>query len=114
MRGTLFLPPPARLLNELTGRAPLHAPPPRSSGPMVLVGPSGVGKTHIAIALGQLAAKAGVKTRFYTAADLMLTLSTAARQNNLPEVMKRSIGIYRLLIGPVDPNIAAEASSLEG
>ena len=65
---------------------------------VVLVGPSGVGKTHLAIALGQLAAKAGIKTRFYTAADLMLTLTTAARQNTLSEVLRRAIGIYRLLI----------------
>ena len=65
---------------------------------VVLVGPSGVGKTHIAIALGHLATNAGVKTRFCTAADLMLTLITAARQNNLAEVMKRAVGIYRLLI----------------
>lgn len=65
---------------------------------VVLVGPSGVGKTHIAIALGHLAAHAGIKTRFCTAADLMLTLTTAARQNNLADVMKRTVGIYRLLI----------------
>ena len=33
----------------------------------VLVGPSGVGKTHLAIALGYRAAQAGIKTRFTTA-----------------------------------------------
>jgi DNA replication protein DnaC len=37
---------------------------------VVLVGPSGVGKTHLAIALGYRAAQAGIKTRFTTAADL--------------------------------------------
>lgn len=37
---------------------------------VVLVGPSGVGKTHLAIALGYRAAQAGIKTRFMTAADL--------------------------------------------
>ena len=65
---------------------------------VVFVGPSGVGKTHLAIALGYLATQAGIKTRFYTAADLMLTLTTAARQNTLPEVIRRAIGAYRLLI----------------
>ena len=47
---------------------------------VVLVGPSGVGKTHLAIALGYLAAQAGIKTRFTTAADLWLTLSVALRK----------------------------------
>ena len=60
---------PEKLVRELSSLAFLE----RQEN-MVLVGPSGVGKTHIAIVLGQLAAKAGVKTRFYTAADLMLTL----------------------------------------
>ena len=38
---------------------------------VVLLGPSGVGKTHLAIALGYLATQAGLKTRFLTAAELM-------------------------------------------
>ena len=44
---------------------------------VVLIGPSGVGKTHLAIALGYRAAQAGIKTRFMTAADLLLVLTTA-------------------------------------
>jgi len=47
---------------------------------IVLLGPSGVGKTHIAIALGYLATQAGLKTRFMTAADLLLQLETAHRR----------------------------------
>ncbi|MCX8566020.1 MAG: IstB-like ATP binding protein [Glomeribacter sp. 1016415] len=35
---------------------------------LVLLGPSGVGKTHLAISLGYLATQAGIKTRFITAA----------------------------------------------
>jgi len=65
---------------------------------IVLIGPSGVGKTHLAIALGYKATQAGIKTRFMTAADLLLTLSTAHRQNKLKEVMQRAIKTYRLLI----------------
>lgn len=38
---------------------------------VVLVGPSGVGKMHLAMALGYKATQAGIKTRFTTAADLM-------------------------------------------
>ena len=44
---------------------------------IVLLGPSGVGKSHIALALGYRAVMAGIKTRFITAADLMLQLATA-------------------------------------
>jgi DNA replication protein DnaC len=38
---------------------------------LVLLGPSGVGKTHLAIALGYLATQKGSKTRFFSAADLL-------------------------------------------
>lgn len=65
---------------------------------VVLVGPSGVGKTHLAMALGYKATQAGIKTRFMTAADLLLTLTTAHQQNNLKTVMHRAIKAYRLLI----------------
>jgi DNA replication protein DnaC len=65
---------------------------------VVLVGPSGVGKTHLAIALGYRAAQAGIKTRFTTASDLLLTLSVAHAQNQLKTVMHRAISAYRLLI----------------
>jgi len=65
---------------------------------VVLVGPSGVGKTHLAIALGYRAAQTGIKTRFTTAADLLLALTTAHAQNQLKSVMHRAINSYRLLI----------------
>jgi DNA replication protein DnaC len=45
---------------------------------VILLGPSGVGKTHLAIALGYLATQAGIKTRFTSAADLVLQLETGA------------------------------------
>ena len=65
---------------------------------VVLLGPSGVGKTHLAIALGYLATQAGLKTRFMTAADLMLQLDTAQRQGRIKQVMQRSVHGPRLLI----------------
>jgi DNA replication protein DnaC len=43
---------------------------------VVLLGPNGVGKTHLAIAFGLRATAASIKTRFMTAADLMLQLQT--------------------------------------
>ena len=65
---------------------------------VVLLGPSGVGKTHLAIALGYLATLRGWKVRFTTAADLVLLLETAQRQGRLKEVLHRAVNIYRLLI----------------
>jgi DNA replication protein DnaC len=65
---------------------------------LVLLGPSGVGKTHLAIALGYLATQAGIKCRFITAADLMISLAAAQRQNRLNEFMRRNINHCRLLI----------------
>lgn len=65
---------------------------------VVLLGPSGVGKTHLAIALGYLAAQRAMKVRFTTAADLVLMLETAQRQGKLKEAMHRAVNVYKLLI----------------
>ena len=65
---------------------------------VILLGPSGVGKTHLAISLGYLATQAGIKTRFITAADLVLLLETAQRQGRLKEALHRAVSMYRLLI----------------
>lgn len=48
--------------------------------------------------MGYRAAQAGIKKRFTTAADLLLTLSVAHAQNQLKSVMHRAITAYRLLI----------------
>lgn len=53
---------------------------------LVLYGPSGRGKTHLAIALGVLAANDGIPVRFYTAADLVYALSAAHRANTLEKI----------------------------
>lgn len=65
---------------------------------VVFLGPSGVGKTHLAIALGYLATQRGIKTRFVAAADLVLQLETAQRQGRLKDYMNRNVAPYRLLI----------------
>jgi DNA replication protein DnaC len=65
---------------------------------VVLLGPSGVGKTHLAIAIGYLAAQAGIKTRFITAADLMLQLAAAQRQERYRQYLRAAIMSPRLLI----------------
>ncbi len=65
---------------------------------VVFLGPSGVGKTHLAIALGYLATQKGYKTRFFRAADLVLMLEAAQRQGRYREVMHRAINAYKLLV----------------
>ena len=49
----------------------------------VLVGPSGVGKTHIANAIGQLACLRGHRVRFTVAVDLVNDLVAAQARNTL-------------------------------
>ncbi|SRR6266550_4383515 len=84
---------PRKLLMELTSLAFIE----RNEN-VVLLGPSGVGKTHLAIALGYRATQAGIKARFLTAADLMLQLGTSHRQGRLKEYIRRSIQAPKLLI----------------
>jgi DNA replication protein DnaC len=65
---------------------------------IVLLGPSGVGKSHLAISLAMLAIQRNFKVRFVTAADLMLQLATAKKQDRLDHFLKRSVMSPRLLI----------------
>lgn len=84
---------PKKLIGELSSLSFIE----RSEN-VVFLGPSGVGKTHLAIALGYKATQAGMKVRFVTAADLLLQLSTAQRQDRYKSVFQRSIQVPRLLI----------------
>ena len=65
---------------------------------VVLLGPSGVGKSHLAQALAYRAVMGGIKTRFITAADLMLQLATAHKQDRLKQYFNRAVVGPRLLI----------------
>ncbi len=65
---------------------------------VVLLGPSGVGKTHIALAFAHRAVMAGIKTRFIGAADLMLQLAAAKSQGRLKEYFNRKIIGPKLLV----------------
>ena len=65
---------------------------------VVMLGPSGVGKTHLAIALGYKAIMASTKVRFITAADLMLQLATAHNQGKLKTYLQRVVMMPKLLI----------------
>ena len=65
---------------------------------IVLLGPSGTGKTHLAIAFGPIAAHKGWKVRFLSAADLVMALEAAQRQGRIKEVMHRTVAMPKLLI----------------
>jgi DNA replication protein DnaC len=65
---------------------------------VVLLGPSGVGKTHVALALAYRAVMAGHKTRFISAADLMLQLAAAKSQGRLKEYFNRAVLGPKLLV----------------
>ena len=65
---------------------------------LILLGPSGVGKSHLAISLAYQAIMRGIKVRFITAADLMLQLATAKKQDRLDSYLQRSILNPKLLV----------------
>ncbi len=64
---------------------------------VLFLGPSGVGKTHLSIALGYEAIKAGYKVRFITAQDLTSHLYASLADGTFERELKR-FGKYHLLI----------------
>ncbi len=84
---------PRKQLQELTSLAFVE----RQEN-IVLLGPSGVGKSHLAISLAYTAIMRGIKVRFITAADLMLQLATAKKQGRLETYLKRSVLSPKLLV----------------
>ena len=64
---------------------------------VVMFGPPGTGKTHLAIALARQACLEGVPTRFFTAAELVMRLLRANAENRLDRELSQ-IGRARLLV----------------
>jgi len=64
---------------------------------VVVLGPPGVGKTHLAVALGVKAVEAGHSVLFHTLETLMTRLTRAQRENRL-EVTLKQLTYPRLLI----------------
>jgi DNA replication protein DnaC len=67
------------------------------AGNVVLLGPPGVGKTHLAIALTVEAVRAGFSAQFITAHDLISDLGKATRERRL-ERRLRSLVTPRVLV----------------
>jgi len=76
---------------------------------VLLIGSSGVGKTHIATAIGVEAAKKRISTYFISCHDLITKLNIAYQENRLKDALK-TFNKYKLLIIdeigylPVDKN----------
>lgn len=64
---------------------------------LVLYGPVGIGKTHMAIAAGVKVCNLGYKTKFYTVTELVLKLAEA-RKNGTLERLLRDLRSLDLLI----------------
>jgi DNA replication protein DnaC len=88
-----FSPGPKKMITELKSLAFIE----RAEN-VVLLGPSGVGKTHLAIGLGYAAALAGYRVKFFSAADLMSNLANAKRQERTRSFGAQSLQSPRLLI----------------
>jgi len=65
---------------------------------IIALGPSGTGKTHIALGLGLAACQKGMKVRFTTAAALVHELMEAADEKRLLRLQKLLAGQHLLII----------------
>jgi len=65
---------------------------------LVLFGPVGTGKTHLATALGVLACDKGIRTRFFTAAELVVRLSEAYAAGTLEKLLRSILRADLLII----------------
>ena len=55
---------------------------------LILYGPVGTGKTHLAIAIGVKACQMGLKTKFFSVTELVLKLAEARKQGTLEKLVK--------------------------
>lgn len=65
---------------------------------IILLGSSGVGKTHLSIALGVIASQSRIKTKFIAASDLLIQMQEAKKAKRYNEYLKRIVMMPRLLI----------------
>ncbi|MFK4754873.1 ATP-binding protein, partial [Oceanobacter antarcticus] len=64
---------------------------------LILIGPPGVGKTHLAIGIGHKAVEAGYRVLFRNALTLVEELELAEKKGELKKRLKQ-LGQYDLLI----------------
>ncbi len=65
---------------------------------IILPGQSGVGKTHLAIALAYAAVQKRIKARFITASDLIIQMSHAKKEKRYDSFIKQAVMAPSLLV----------------
>ncbi len=65
---------------------------------LILYGPVGIGKTHLAIALGARACEMGMNVRFYTVTELVLKLGDAHRTGTLERLIRDLLKLDLLIL----------------
>ena len=65
---------------------------------IILLGQSGVGKTHLAIGLAYQAVQKRVKARFITASDLILQMSQAKKEKRYDAFLRQAVMSPALLV----------------
>lgn len=65
---------------------------------LVLYGPVGIGKTHMAVAAGVKACNLGYKTKFYTVTELVLKLAEARKNGTLERLLRDLRGLDLLIL----------------
>jgi DNA replication protein DnaC len=68
---------------------------------VLLLGPPGVGKTHLSVAIGLKACALGYRTAFTTATALVTTLTRAHQENRLEEKLKQLVQPKLLVIDEI-------------
>jgi DNA replication protein DnaC len=85
-----------KLIRELATGRYIH-----SGDNLLFLGPPGVGKSHLAVALGMKACEQGVRTLFVTATVLITTLGKALAEGRLEERLKPLIQPQLLIIDEI-------------
>ena len=85
--------PPALCKEELEGASFIE-----KKHNLVLFGPVGTGKTHMAIAVGVNACMKGYKVRFYTVTELVLKLAEARKNGTLERLRSELNSLYLLIL----------------